>query len=395
MDSPRRRRLLLGTAGVLGTAGCLRLRGTGDGQSRTRTPPEDAAGPGETAASDTPVDTGSGEQGTVEALAPAWDHTDVEPGYLDEPELLVRDGETLYAAGEAVARIDLSSLRLDGVVELREGANALAVRDDVALVGEMGVDRGALQKVDLAAGETVWTVELEVYDRVTTVAVDGDAVYFAGGNNTPDLEAGLFVADRADGTVELLQEWEGAVIEAIEPHGGSVFLGFSGALVDRQVYDATRDEVRELPVHLGASFVVEEGVLYDGRVAVDLETGDPIYERSRNSPLSTSAHGDVLVAGTRDGILGVDRESGDELWSLEADDRVVTRGVGVADAVFAVDRSGRVYGFDPDTGQLLHAEDLPSAEDSFVATTEEWLVAHGDTLVTCAAGLSAFEVRRG
>ena len=110
--------------------------------------------------------------------------------------------------------------------------------------------------------------------------------------------------------------------------------------------------------HLYSSPAVVDGVLYlttgDARVlAVEAETGEPIWERTLTGAVHSSpaVAGDLLFFGLRDHrVIALDRHTGDQRWEFETGGGVISSPAVKDGVLYITAGDGKLYALDAATG---------------------------------------------
>gem|GEM_PF-2082662 len=303
---------------------------------------------------------GGGESGTIRGLSRSnrsltWETT----LFFNPYQSVIRD-DTLYAAGEGVARVDIDTGDVDWSLSALNGSLRTVEGDTVYAAGD-----GSITALNATTGTKRWSDPVDEY--VYGVVAAGDTVVVRG-------DSSLVARDAATGTVRWNHTWP----DSPEVKGvvdGRVLLVENANLTARDVdtgdvawtqpLPATESyEVGDVTVRDGVAYVESDSwdspsvtaVATDGEQLWSVQTGDNPGFRVRD---------DTVYVASSDEVTALDRQTGVAEWTTSLDldypsvewvddDRVVVDGSGNATVLDAAtgDPTWRA-----ETGYVLYASD--------------------------------------
>ncbi|MFP8890352.1 right-handed parallel beta-helix repeat-containing protein [Natrialbaceae archaeon A-CW2] len=200
-----------------------------------------------------------------------------------------------------------------------------AVVDGVVYVGSWPP---MVHAVDVATGETIWTVDTDGA-VVTAPAVADGVVYVTSSTVTQETSYGTVYAIDADGGSVLWSETIGEPLTSPRIVAGTLYVGSDdGSLYALDPTDGSELWSFETGRQLETTPAVSNGVVY---VATSPRSGQPIDER----------------------VYAIEAASGTELWNADEPVLVNTALTTVDGVVYVADFTGIVYAYDAEDGTLL------------------------------------------
>lgn len=310
-----RRRTVLATVGLLGTAGCLRA-GDGSDGTDTRTP-ESAGTP---TARTTGTDTEQADEDTTDpagsgrrTLSVQWRGSG-SPIAVSDEVVYTYSGLELAARGLADGSDQWRRDTETGLVG-RAGVADDAVTDErLYLAFRTGDGVSELRAVDAATGETVWENGIDGAARSIPLTVGPRILLNVSDRDGSDGGDAIVAHDRETGE----QQWSISAGSISSP--GRRRLGATDGAGN--VYVTAGTASLSTPVW-----------------KLDPTTGERRWEWGEQTPSSSPVYADGLaILGTYDGFVALDAETGETAWTVETFDTNYEPPVVVDDTVYGGSR---------------------------------------------------------